>query len=102
MQVKAGDRLKSLVCETEVVVVRPPATDQDVGCGGQPLVPIGANLGSNSGVTPGHDRGTAIGKRYGDGESGLVLLCTKPGVGSLSVGGRILELQEAKPLPSSD
>ena len=32
----------------------------------------------------------------------IEVLCTKPGDGSLSAGGDVLQLKEAKPLPSSD
>ena len=36
------------------------------------------------------------------GDSGIELLCTKAGEGSLSLDGAPLPLKEAKPLPSSD
>jgi hypothetical protein len=50
----------------------------------------------------GHDAGTQVGKRYTDEVSGLELLCTKAGKGSLSLGSTPLLLKDAKPLPSSD
>lgn len=46
--------------------------------------------------------GTRVGKRYVDPESGLELLCTKSGQGSLSIGAVALQLKDAKPLPASD
>jgi hypothetical protein len=49
-----------------------------------------------------HAGGTQLGKRYGDDEVGIQLLCTKPGAGSFSIGDSALERAEAKPLPSSD
>ena len=43
-----------------------------------------------------------LGKRYTDDDTGIELLCTKPGVGPLVIGGRELTLKTAKALPSSD
>ena len=43
-----------------------------------------------------------MGKRFADEDLGLEVLCTKPGAGSLSVGGTLLQVKGAKPLPSSD
>jgi hypothetical protein len=51
---------------------------------------------------PGFDGGTALGKRYTDEEGALEVLCTKAGSSSLSVGDKLLQVKEAKPLPSSD
>lgn len=51
---------------------------------------------------PGCDGGTLLGKRYAHPPSGLEILCTKGGNGSLSVGADLLDSQQAKPLPSSD
>ena len=96
-----GSVSKSAVCETEVIVVRAPAGHVDLRCGGQPMVPLGEG-GVRSGLDPAHAGGTAIGKRYGDEELGLELLCTKGGAGSLGVGERALPIKGAKPLPSSD
>jgi hypothetical protein len=43
-----------------------------------------------------------IGKRFADSESGLELLVTKAGEGSLAVDGITIPLKVAKPLPASD
>ena len=51
---------------------------------------------------PGFDGGTQLGKRYTDETGGLELLCTKGGPSSLSVGDVVLQIKDAKPLPSSD
>jgi hypothetical protein len=51
---------------------------------------------------PAWSGGTLLGKRYGRDDLGLEVLCTKPGAGSLSVGGQPLETAHAKPLPASD
>jgi hypothetical protein len=43
-----------------------------------------------------------MGKRFSDDESGLEVLCVKPGAGSLSIDGRAIGAKEAKKLPASD
>jgi len=100
-QLKAGTRIQSAVCKTEVMVIAAPAGDVDVRCGGAPMLEISAQKtgGSPDAAFAG---GTQIGKRYVNEEGDLELLCTKPGDGSLSVGDKALSLKEAKPLPSSD
>jgi len=102
MQVKAGSRLKSAACESEVIVVRAPAGDVDLRCGGAPLVDIGADRPSGVAVDPAHSAGTLLGKRYADEDLGIEVLCTKAGSGSLSIGNEPLGVKQAKPLPASD
>ena len=102
MQLKAGARLKSAADETQVVVVRAPADEVDVTCGGHPLVPMDADGDGRGSVAAGHEGPTLLGKRYADEGVGLELLCTKGGAGALFVNGAPLPLKEAKPLPSSD
>ncbi len=101
MDLKPGLRLASTVCDTEVVVVRAPAAAVDLRCGGQAMVAKGEAV-AGGGVDPTHGEGTLVGKRYGDEDLGLELLCTKAGEGSLSIGDERLHLKDAKPLPSSD
>jgi hypothetical protein len=43
-----------------------------------------------------------LGKRYASEVTGLEVLCTRPGVGSLGLDGVPLEAAQAKPLPASD
>jgi hypothetical protein len=102
MVMKAGARLKSAVCNTELVVVRPPESDIDLRCGGEPLVEFNADRPVGGPIAEDHRGGTLLGKRYSDEESGIELLCTKPGEGSLSIGETPLLSKEAKPLPASD
>lgn len=101
-QLRAGARLKSGVCATEVIVVRAPAGDADLWCGGHPMVALDAPLPGRATLDPAHAQGTALGKRYADEALGLEVLCTKGGDGSLSLAGEPLLVKEAKPLPSSD
>jgi hypothetical protein len=101
VQAKAGVRLKSSVCETQVVVVKAPGGEQDLACGGVAMVPLDADPVEGS-LDPARADGTLLGKRYADDEVGIELLCTKGGKGTLTLGGRVLGLKQAKALPSSD
>ena len=102
VELKPGSKVRSAVCSTEVVVVKAPSALVELECGGAPMVPATAEAPSAAAVDPARAEGTLLGKRYADEASGLELLCTKGGEGSLSVGGAILPLKDAKPLPSSD
>ncbi|GAY07619.1 hypothetical protein [Pseudonocardia sp. N23] len=46
--------------------------------------------------------GLLLGKRYTDESRTLEVLVTKAGAGPLSVGGAVLTVKAAKPLPASD
>ena len=102
MELRAGARLQSVVCETQAIVVKAPSVDVDLCCGGQPMVPIGTETAGGGSPDAAHGGGTLLGKRYSDEAMGLEVLCTKAGQGSLSVGDTALAIKEAKPLPSSD
>ncbi len=95
---KPGAKLKSAVCDTEVMVIR--GSGLVVECGGKPMGDDKpATLGE---VDPAFAEGTKIGKRYVDTAGTVELLCVKAGKGSLSIGGVALQTKDAKPLPSSD
>jgi hypothetical protein len=95
---KPGTKLKSTVCDTEVMVIR--GSGMVVECGGAPMAQESpAQKGSPQ---AGWDKGTQIGKRYVDVAGSIELLCVKPGKGSLSIAGVALLLKDAKPLPASD
>jgi hypothetical protein len=98
---RVGSRWKSTVDTTEVMVIRGPATDVDLRCGGHPMVASGSDAGDAE-LDPAYAEGTRVGKRYVDEEIGLELLCSKAGQGTLAVGDRSLSLKDAKPLPTSD
>jgi hypothetical protein len=102
MQLKAGTRLKSAVCETQVMVVKAPSGDVDLTCGGAPMLALDADPEPGATLDPAKAGGTLLGKRYADEDQGIELLCTKPGAGSLWLGGTPLEFKQAKALPSSD
>ena len=96
---KPGTKLKSAVCDTEVMVIRAgrPAA---VACGGAPMVD--ERSGDAGAIDPAFAEGTKIGKRYQDAEGAIELLCVKGGKGSLSADGIALVPKDAKPLPASD
>jgi hypothetical protein len=102
MELKPGSRWKSAVCDAEFVVVRPPKTGGELACGGTAVVPHSGEKPAGAALSPDHSGGTTVGKRYSDEESGIVVLASKGGAGSLSLDGRPLVLQEAKKLPASD
>jgi len=95
---KPGTKLKSAVCDTEVMVIR--GSDLVAMCGGvamgdeKPAEPAAAD--------PDLSQGTLIGKRYVNAAGTVELLCVKAGKGSLSIDGEVLQIKDAKPLPSSD
>jgi hypothetical protein len=95
---KAGSKLKSAVCDTEVMVIR--AADVVVECGGAPMAETKPE--TKGAIDPSFAEGTKMGKRYVDASGALELLCVKAGQGSLSVAGTALQPKDAKPLPSSD
>jgi hypothetical protein len=104
MALKAGTRLKSAVCETEVIVVRTPDVDVDVDlrCGGAPLIDFDADRPAGTPIADAHHDKTLLGKRYTDEDVGIELLCTKAGEGSLSIADIPLLVMDAMPLPASD
>ena len=102
MQLKPGARLRSQVCTTEVIVIRPPAGDVDLRCGGEPMVDVGAEISGNGLSAVRLSAGTLLGKRYTTAANGFELLATKAGAGTLSVGDEPLVLQAPKQLPPTD
>lgn len=95
---KAGTRLKSAACDTEVMVIR--CGNGTIECGGAPMAE--ARPAEAAALSADHCQGTLMGKRYIDAEGKFELLCVKPGQGSLSVDGVLLATKDAKPLPASD
>ncbi len=96
---KPGMKLKSAVCDTEVLVIKAAVTGI-VSCGGAPMVET--REGDKGVVDPAFAEGSKMGKRYTDAAGTLELLCIKPGTGSLALDGVGLHLKDAKPLPASD
>ncbi len=82
-------------------MVKAPADDVDLRCGGTPVVSIDEEGGTGT-PADGFAEGTLVGKRYTDEGETLEVLITKAGEGSLSIGDAALNVKGAKPLPSSD
>ena len=101
MQLRPGQKLHSTVCEAQVVVVKAPQDDVDVRCGGAPMTEE-ADAGVSGAPDASLGEAPQIGKRYADEDLGLELLCSRTGLGALTVEGRVLPMKGAKPLPSSD
>ena len=99
---KPGARLFSTACTAELIAVKAPPGEVDLTIGGVPPALEASDRGAPSGVADGHDGGVVMGKRYVDDGHSIELLCTKAGDGLPAVDGRLLELKESKPLPSSD
>jgi hypothetical protein len=99
---KAGTRLKSAVCSSELMVVVAPKHEVTLTCGGVPVIELAGDPPAGVALDPSHKQGTQMGKRYTNEAGDLEILCTKPGEGGLAVDGTPLEIKGAKPLPSSD
>ncbi|MGL4566765.1 MAG: hypothetical protein ACRCVD_15830 [Halioglobus sp.] len=95
---KPGTKLKSAVCDTEVMVIR--GSDLVVDCGGAPMAQD--KPASAGDPDPAFCAGTQMGKRYVNEAGTVELLCVKPGRGSLAIAGVALKTKDAKSLPSSD
>jgi len=102
MTLTPGLRLRSRVCDTEVIVVRAPSSDIALHCGGAPMAPFDEEVVTTD-PADGWDGGALLGKRYTSSDhEDLEVLVTKEGRGTLGDGTEPLVLKEAKPLPSSD
>jgi len=99
---KAGVRLKSAVCPTQIMVLRVPTVALDMGCGGHPMVPMADEPPAGLELDPAFAEPSLTGKRYVDAGETMEFLCTKGGAGALSVNGVRLGVKQAKALPSSD
>lgn len=101
VELKAGNRIKSTVCSTEVMVIATPSGKVDLSCGGASMT-SSANTAEGGSVDAARAEGTLLGKRYVNKAGDFELLCIKPGDGSLALVGEVLVVKEAKALPSSD
>jgi hypothetical protein len=102
MELRPGLKLRSAVCDAQVVVVKAPSEPVELGCGGAPLLEEGQEPDPTATLDPSLGDALLLGKRYADEELGLELLCTRAGTGALTVDGRPLGVKGAKPLPASD
>ena len=94
-----GKRLKSAVCTTEIMVIMAPDGEVDLRCGGVPMAEDADGAGD---LDSAHTGGSAIGKRYVNGDGSLEVLCVKAGEGALAMGDKALAVKDAKKLPKTD
>jgi hypothetical protein len=99
---KAGSRLKSAVCSSELMLIVAPDGDVALTCGGALVIELGGDAAADATLDPDQKQGTLMGKRYTNEAGDIEILCTKPGEGGLAVDGVALVVKGAKPLPSSD
>lgn len=99
---KAGTRLKSAVCSSELMLIVSPDHVVDLTCGGIAVIELGSDAPADATIDPDRKQGTQMGKRYTNEAGDIEILCTKPGEGGLAVDGVALQVKGAKPLPSSD
>jgi hypothetical protein len=99
--VKPGARLKSIVCNTEAMVIK-YSGEAEISCGGAVMIDAKAESSEKGTLNDAFAAGSLVGKRYVDADDTMELLCVKPGAGSLSVGDAVLVEKSAKSLPSSD
>jgi len=101
VQLKTGARLKSRVCDGEVMVVKAPAAPIELTCGGAPMLESGAAADPVA-IDAAHAVGIRIGKRYITQDGELELLCVKAGEGGLAANGQLLLQKDTKQLPKTD
>ena len=99
--IKAGTRLRSAVGETEIIIIRSVAREIDLRCGGTAMVVAGSDEPTGS-AAEGLAEQTNAGTRYSDDGTGIEVLVTRGGVGTLSVGADALARKAPNRLPSSD
>ena len=101
---KTGQQLRSAVCSGKVIVLRASKDEAVVlSCGGVPMVDATSDAAEDKQpADPALLGGSVMGKRYGDPQSGIQVLCVTGGQGTLTVNGQPLEFEVAKQLPSSD
>ena len=101
VEIRPGNRVYSAVCASEFVVVRAPSGPVDLTIGGETAA-LAPSDGTGRELIAGPDSGAAVGERFTDANGTVEMLCTRAGSGLPAVGGVLLDLKGAKPLPASD
>ena len=102
MKLKVGAKYLSQVSDTEFIVIRAPAAEIDLTCGGVPVLEPDQTPQADISSSAELGEATPIGKRYVDDTGALEVLVTKGGFGTLAAAGVRMAQKESKPLPSSD
>lgn len=96
-----GQRLQSVVDDTNVIVVKASGADIDLRCGGHPMVLDDGSVVQST--KPSVDGGpTKVGKRYHDLEDTVEVVVLRAGTNVLSLREVPLEPKNPKPVPSAD
>ena len=94
---KPGLRLKSAVCDAEIMVIK-AMKGNDLTCGGVTM----AEQQEQGEANQEQMHGCLIGKRYVNENETIEVLCVKSGAGSIYYNGVELITKDTKKLPSSD
>ena len=94
---KPGSRLKSSVCDAEIMVIK-AMSGNDLTCGGAPM----SEEPTQAEPDQEQMHGCLIGKRYVNEDETIEVLCVKSGEGSIYCDGVELMTKDTKKLPSSD
>ena len=100
LNLKPGTKLNSAVCNAQIMVLRAPAGDVEISCGGAPMSTD--DVTDKSDINADLSGGTLVGKRYVDESETMEFLCTRGGDGTIEINGVALGVEQAKQLPSSD
>jgi hypothetical protein len=93
---RAGQRLGSQLCTTNVVVLDAGRADRVPDCGGIPMRPGPViACSSTDRVAPGSGS-TVLGRIYLDADTGLAVRCTRSGSGPLTLDGRALVAESVR------
>ena len=108
VEIRPGARYRCTTCPTEVVVVKGEGRGR-LTCGDAPMFDPSSTAGQAApglgGASPGgadSEDAVLLGKRYGDTDDAVEVLCTKAGSGPLGLDGALLSVKAPKPLPASD
>jgi hypothetical protein len=82
VQLTSGLRLRSQVCPTEVIIVKPATAV--LTCGGHPMIPLSDTPTAGITADPELSNGNQLGKRYTDAAGALEVLVTKSGTGTIA------------------
>ncbi len=96
---RAGTRLHSVTCTTEVIVTK--GGSGVLTCGGKPMTAEDVHANGARPGQPEEDR-TLLGKRYRSPDGAFEALCVRQGTGALELDGVPLELVKPRTLPASD
>jgi predicted GTPase len=96
---KVGTRLRSQNSTCEVIIIKGTEADDALKCAG---VEMAETAAASDAVLVTEGTPVELGKRYSDDADTVEVLCTKAGLGPLTLGEVELTQKAAKTLPASD